>query len=56
MDMVPYNGTLVPKNVAEVCTLSWACTAPPQGPNIHANAAGYGVIAGAFADVLGKLH
>jgi lysophospholipase L1-like esterase len=54
-DTAPYNGALVPKNVAEVCTLTWACAAPPRGPNIHANAAGYGVIAGAFAQVLGKL-
>ena len=53
-DMVPYNGVEVPKNVAEVCTLTYACTPPPQGPNIHANAAGYAVIARAFAAVLGR--
>jgi lysophospholipase L1-like esterase len=54
--LVMYRGQLVPKNVVEVCMLSWACTAPPQGPNIHANAAGYRAIAGAFEAVVGKLH
>ncbi len=54
--LVAYNGKLVPKDVAEVCILSWACTPPPVGPNIHANAKGYGVIAAAFESVLGKLH
>jgi len=43
----------VPVAVAEVCRLTWMCTAPPRGPDIHANATGYGVIAGAFAAALG---
>ena len=47
--MVSYRGQQVPKNVEVVCTLSWACTAPPRGPNIHANQAGYGIIARTFA-------
>ncbi len=55
-DMVSFDGKLVPKNVAEVCTLTWACTAPPQGPNIHAKAQGYKLIAAAFESALGKLH
>jgi hypothetical protein len=38
----------VPRNVALLCRWTWACTAPPRGPNQHANTAGYGVIAGAF--------
>jgi lysophospholipase L1-like esterase len=54
--LVSYKGQQVPKNVAEVCTLSWACAAAPRGPNIHANKMGYTVIAGAFEKVLGKLH
>jgi len=38
----------VPRNVALLCRWTWECTAPPRGPNQHANAAGYGVIARAF--------
>ena len=45
----------VPVAVAEVCRLTWMCAPPPQGPNIHANDAGYGVIARAFAAALGPL-
>jgi lysophospholipase L1-like esterase len=54
--LVAYRGQQVPENVAKVCTLTWACTAPPQGPNIHAKKAGYAVIGGAFEKVVGKLH
>lgn len=39
----------VPVAVAEVCRLTWMCAPAPVGPNIHANRAGYGVIARAFA-------
>jgi len=35
----------VPKDVAEVCLLTWECTPPPQGPNKHPNAFGYLLIA-----------
>jgi lysophospholipase L1-like esterase len=38
----------VPLNVARTCEWTWMCAAAPVGPNIHANAAGYQVIAGAF--------
>jgi lysophospholipase L1-like esterase len=55
-DMVPFHGRSVPVNVARVCTWTWACTPPPRGPNIHANRAGYAVIAGLFHRVLGRLH
>ncbi len=44
----------VPVAVAEVCRLTWMCAPPPVGPNIHANQAGYGVIAAAFASALGR--
>ncbi|HTX45481.1 MAG TPA: SGNH/GDSL hydrolase family protein [Solirubrobacteraceae bacterium] len=53
---VTYRGQQVPKDVAVVCTLTWACTAPPQGPNVHAKKTGYAVIAKAFEAVVGKLH
>jgi hypothetical protein len=39
---------VVPRNVAVVCTLTWMCAGPPRGPNEHANAAGYGLIARTF--------
>jgi lysophospholipase L1-like esterase len=45
-------GTEVPSNVAEVCALTWECT---QYQNIHANAAGYAVIAKALETVIGRL-
>jgi hypothetical protein len=44
---LPGLGTL-PRNVATICQLTWECVPPPQGPNEHANAAGYHVIADAF--------
>jgi hypothetical protein len=48
--MVPALG--VPLNVLLVCRWTWMCVPPPVGPNIHANADGYAVIAGAFLAVL----
>lgn len=39
----------VPLDVQEICLLTWMCVPPPVGPNIHANALGYGVIALQFA-------
>lgn len=39
----------VPVNVADVCELTFACTAPPVGPDIHPQDSGYRVIAGAVA-------
>jgi lysophospholipase L1-like esterase len=44
---VPGFGTL-PRNVAAICQWTWECAAPPRGPNVHANPAGYQVIADAF--------
>jgi lysophospholipase L1-like esterase len=44
---VPGFGTL-PRNVAAICQWTWECAAPPRGPNVHANQAGYQVIAHAF--------
>ncbi len=42
---------VVPVNVQNICALTWMCAPPPVGPNIHANAIGYGVIAQAFLAV-----
>jgi lysophospholipase L1-like esterase len=44
---VPGFGRL-PRNVAAICQWTWECAAPPRGPNVHANEAGYEVIARAF--------
>ena len=38
----------VSRNVARVCQWTWECAPPPRGPNQHANAAGYRVIANAI--------
>jgi lysophospholipase L1-like esterase len=47
--MVPLApGVTVPLDVARICQWTWMCTVPP-GPDIHANAAGYAVMAQAFA-------
>jgi lysophospholipase L1-like esterase len=43
----------VPLSVYNACTLTWACTGPPLGPDSHANNDGYGVIAETFAAELG---
>ena len=49
---LPGAGT-VPLNVARICMWTWVCAPAPYGPDNHANATGYGVIARAFADQLG---
>lgn len=42
----------IPVNVLLICQWTWMCVLPPQGPNIHANVIGYGVIAETFTMVL----
>ena len=44
-----------PRNVALLCQWTWACAAPPRGPNQHANQAGYQVMARALLQASG-LH
>jgi lysophospholipase L1-like esterase len=51
----PSGPITVPLNVAEICDLTWMCAPAPVGPNIHANAAGYEVIASAFEQAIGEL-
>jgi lysophospholipase L1-like esterase len=46
----------VPLNVARICDWTWMCAPAPVGPNIHANAAGYRVIATAFERAIGRLR
>jgi hypothetical protein len=54
--MVPFptpdSPLLIPLNVAVICQLTYMCAPAPVGPNIHANEAGYGVIAATFAALL----
>ena len=38
----------LPTNVAQICALTWMCAPAPRGPNIHANATGYKLIAATF--------
>jgi|SRR6266566_497294 lysophospholipase L1-like esterase len=42
----------IPLDVLRICQWTWMCASPPLGPDIHANTAGYGVIAQAFENVL----
>jgi lysophospholipase L1-like esterase len=48
---MPGAGT-VPENVGLICAWTWMCAPSPRGPNIHANATGYGVIARTFLAVI----
>ena len=56
---VSYTGPLtnnqpqqVPRNVERICKYTWMCVPRPVGPNIHANATGYNVMANAFRPLL----
>ncbi|GAA3518727.1 hypothetical protein GCM10022220_69080 [Actinocatenispora rupis] len=42
------DGRTVPVATARVCRWTWMCAAPPVGPNLHANTAGYRTIARAY--------
>jgi lysophospholipase L1-like esterase len=50
---LPGVGT-VPLNVARICGWTRMCAPSPVGPNIHANPAGYEVIAAAFEPAIGE--
>ena len=53
-DLVDLPGAgAVPLNVARICMWTWVCAPAPYGPDNHANEAGYGAIAHAFAIQLG---
>jgi lysophospholipase L1-like esterase len=51
-DTTVLTGVQVPVAVATICDMTWMCAPSPQGPNVHANPAGYSAIAMAFADKL----
>jgi lysophospholipase L1-like esterase len=46
----------LPINVATICALTWMCAPAPVGPNIHARAVGYWLIAATFAGTIGRLE
>jgi lysophospholipase L1-like esterase len=50
--IVPSPDGRVPLNVALICRWTWMCAPPPVGPNIHARASGYRVMAVAFVAAL----
>ena len=45
----------LPVNVVTVCSLTYACTPPPVGPNVHPNDLGYGLITATFAQKIGTI-
>jgi lysophospholipase L1-like esterase len=55
-DTVPFGGTQIPVNVADICDWTWMCAPTPVGPNIHADDTGYAVIARAFEALLPTRH
>ena len=57
--LVSYTGALtnnqpqqVPRGVERICKYTWMCAPKPVGPNIHANAAGYNVLANTLRPLL----
>jgi len=47
-----YRGQRIPRDVERICTLTWMCAPRPRGPNVHANRAGYGLIARTFKPLI----
>src|SRR5262245_52421645 len=47
-----FNGQQVPRDVERICSMTWMCIPRPVGPNIHANQAGYALIAQTFASLI----
>jgi lysophospholipase L1-like esterase len=48
----PPPNDMLPVSVANICTFTYMCDAPPVGPDIHANVAGYGLIAETMVNAL----
>lgn len=49
---LPPPNDMLPVSVANICMFTYMCDAPPVGPDIHANVAGYSLIANTLAGVL----
>ena len=48
----PAPNQILPLNVNNICEYTFMCAPEPQGPDIHANDAGYALIAEAFLSVV----
>jgi lysophospholipase L1-like esterase len=48
----PAPNDMLPLNVNNICEFTYMCDPEPRGPDIHANDAGYSLIADSFASVL----
>lgn len=48
---LPPPNDMLPVSVANICAFTYMCDAPPVGPDIHANVAGYSLIANTLADL-----
>ncbi len=53
-DFTPVQAFDLPVNVLATLVWTWMGAAPPVGPDIHPNAFGYAVIAGAFVRTIGR--
>jgi hypothetical protein len=53
-DFTPVPAFDLPVNVLATLVWTWMGAAPPVGPDIHPNAFGYAVIAGAFVKTIGR--
>ena len=51
-DMAPPPNVLLPVSVANICNFTYMCDADPVGPDIHANTAGYALIAETLAKTI----
>ena len=49
---MPAPNDMLPISVANICTFTYMCDPPPRGPDIHANVAGYSLIADTLAATL----
>jgi len=49
---MPPPNDMLPLSVSNICTFTYMCDAPPRGPDIHANVAGYGLIADTMEQAL----
>ena len=49
---MPPPNDMLPVSVANICTLTYMCAPAPVGPDVHANVAGYSLIADTLAESL----
>lgn len=49
---LPAPNDMLPVSVANICQFTYMCDVSPVGPDIHANSAGYSLIADTFAAIL----